>query len=74
MLLSRLAVWPLAPSLSLLPLVYRQRHAMKIGVSSSMAKYGTAYPPHSYINQSKYRLNINKIPQATEKLLLGSDV
>lgn len=39
-----------------------------------MAKYGTAYPPHSYLNQSKYSLNINKIPQATEKLLQCSDV
>lgn len=41
MLLSRSAVQLLAPSLSLLPLVYRQRHAMITGVSSSMAKYGT---------------------------------
>lgn len=43
----RSAVKPLAPSLSMLPSVYRQRHTRKIGVSSSMAKYGTALSaPH----------------------------
>lgn len=32
------------------------------------------YPPHIFLNQSKDSININKILQATEKLLLGSDV
>lgn len=33
------------------------------------------YPPHSYRDQSKDSININKkIPQATEKLLHGCDV
>ena len=50
MLLPRSALLPLAPSLSLLPMVYRQRHERQIGVSSSMAKYGTALSA-PYISQ-----------------------
>lgn len=40
--MSESAVQPLALSFSLLPSVYIHRHARETGVSSSMAKYGTA--------------------------------
>ena len=32
------------------------------------------YPPHSHLNQSRDSININKIPQSTEKLLQGCNM
>lgn len=73
MRLSHSAVEQLAPSLSLLPLVYSQRHATKTGVSSSMAKYGTAlYAP--FRSQPIKRQYQHQQDTRPKKLLHGCDV
>lgn len=74
MLLSGSAVWPLAPSLSRSPWFTDNVTQGTLECLPQWPNMALPYPPHTYLNQSKDSININKILQAIEKLLHGCDV
>lgn len=65
MLLSRAALYPLAPSF-FLPLLVCGRHGPRKSTFRNGQIWHRPIPPSSLSNQSKYSNNINKIRQATK--------